>query len=521
MNGLQLILVIVGAIAVTAYARRREAQPALVITVVALAASFIPGIPRLELESEVILTVVLPPLLYSAALSFSVAAFMRKLGPILVLGVALVVVTAGVVAVVGAWVVPGLTLGAALVLGAVLAPPDAVSAVAIGRELGVRRRVLSVLTGESLVNDAAALTLFSVAVAAVTDSHTFISSAPLLFAYSAAVGIAVGLVVALVTLGIRRALRDSGLETVLGLLVPFAAFLLAEELEASGVLAVVTAGFLIGTFSVLFGYETRLQERQVWSALDVLLEAFVFAYMGLQLRFVIDDLRDAGESVWEVFGAGAVVLVAAMLVRPLWVFLVYGTGLLKDRREPLTQDELVVVSWTGMRGVVTLAAAAGVPAALDAGPKIQAIAFLVAIGTLLVQGATLPWLIRRTGVAEHDEAALRAEETRAATRIAHDAAAEVYARFVASPPPGVSPEFVARAAERIDRRREATASDPSLQGATAEAFGTLTREVVAAQRMAVLQALRRDELDDEAVREFLDQLDVQEAALESRFRNRL
>src|SRR4051794_19339984 len=180
MNGVQLVLVIVGAIAVTAVAQRRALQPALVITVVALAASFIPGIPRLELDSDVILGVVLPPLLYSAAVGFSVTSFFRKLGSILVLGVGLVVATALAVGAVGAWAVPALTTGAAVVLGAVVAPPDAVSAVAIGRELGLRRRVLAVLTGESLVNDAAALTIFSIAVAGVVGDRTFIDNPVLL-----------------------------------------------------------------------------------------------------------------------------------------------------------------------------------------------------------------------------------------------------------------------------------------------------------------------------------------------------
>jgi CPA1 family monovalent cation:H+ antiporter len=281
MNGLQLMLVIVGAIAVTAYARHRAQQPALVITVVGLAASYIPGIPRLELDSDVLLGVVLPPLLYSAASSFSVFAFFRKLGAIVRLGVGMVIITALVVAVVGHALVAGLTTGAAIVLGAVVAPPDAVSAVSIGRQLGLRRRVLSVLTGESLVNDATALTIFTLAVASVSGRHSFIDDHPtLLFLYSAGVGIVAGLALAVVALAVRRVLKDPALETVLGLVVPFAAYLLGEELQASGVLAVVTAGLLIGTLSVRFGYEARLQERQVWSAIDVLLEAFVFAYLG-------------------------------------------------------------------------------------------------------------------------------------------------------------------------------------------------------------------------------------------------
>src|SRR5690349_1068554 len=221
------MLVIVGAIAVTAYARQRALQPALVITVVGLAASFVPGVPRLELHSDILLGVVLPPLLYSAASSFSIFAFFRKLGPIIRLGVGLVILTAFIAGAVAQAALPALTNGSAIVLGAVVAPPDAVSAVAIGRQLGLRRRVLSVLTGESLVNDAAALTIFALAVASVTGTHPFIHRPVVLFLYSAAVGIAAGLALGMVALWIRRALKDSALETVLGLVVPFAAYMLA------------------------------------------------------------------------------------------------------------------------------------------------------------------------------------------------------------------------------------------------------------------------------------------------------
>jgi CPA1 family monovalent cation:H+ antiporter len=561
VSGLQLVLVIVGAIAVTAFAQRKALQPALVITVVALAASFIPGIPRLELDTDIILGVVLPPLLYSAALSFSVSSFFRKIGPILVLGVGLVIATALAVGLVGAWVVPGLTTGAAIVLGAVVAPPDAVSAVAIGRELGLRRRVLSVLTGESLVNDAAALTLFSVAVASVSGEHTFIDSPVPLFLYSSVVGVAAGLALGIAALLIRRQLRNPGLETVLGLVVPFAAYMAAEELEASGVLAVVAAGFLIGTLSVRFDYRTRLQERQVWDALDVLLEAFVFAYMGLRLRFVIDDLHDAGTSVWTTFGAGLLVLAVVVAIRPLWMFFTLGGGLVvedspddpkivmmqrrlaranqvrlaRGRRparapEPLTLREAVVVSWTGMRGVVTLAAAAGIPLTLHDGgpfpgrPEIQAIAFLVAVGTLLLQGATLPWLIRRLGVQDAGEADLQREQRRAVELVARQAASDVYKAFAADPPEGVDPAFVERASERFERQREATsdaAQDSEMRGAGGAAMATLVQDVIDAQRRAIVAGMMRDELDDDAARDELAQIDLQEAAMASRLRSRL
>ncbi|PJJ61990.1 cation:proton antiporter [Compostimonas suwonensis] len=562
MNGVQLLLVIVGAIAVTGLAQRRGLQPALVITLVGFAASFIPGFTRLELDSEIILGIVLPPLLYSAALNFSFFSFARNFRPIIGLGVGLVVVTALVVGVFAAWVVPALTVGTAVILGAIVAPPDAVTAVAVGRKLGLPKRVMSILTGESLVNDAAALTLFTITVAAVTGAHTLVENPVLLFLYSAVVGIVVGLVLAVVAVLIRRLLKDSALETVLGLIVPFAAYLLAEQFEASGVLAVVAAGFAIGASSSEAGYETRLQERQVWSSLDVLLEAFVFAYMGLQLRFVIQDLRDAGESVWLVFGVGALVLLVVLLIRPVWVFLSFGRHFLADRimRRKIASDERLrermrreneariargrrprrypvylgwreslVVSWTGMRGVVTLAAAAAVPLVIANGEpfpgraEIQAIAFIVAVGTLLIQGLTLPALIRSLKLSDPGQEQYDREQAELARTVARDASVSVFAEFLAAPPPEVPPELLVRVTEMVAERSDDAERDPEPDDASrfGEMFGTLYRRVLQAQRAAVVAERNANRLDDDAVRGFLEKLDYQEAAIVSRLGNRL
>ena len=433
---MELILVVVGAIVVTAIAHRRGLEPALVLVVVGFVVSFAPEFEGVELESEVLLSVVLPPLLYSAALDFSFPTFLRNIRPILGLGVGLVVVTAFAVAGIASWLVPSLTFATALILGAVVAPPDAVTAVAVGRKLGLPKKVMAILTGESLVNDAAALSLFSIAVAQVAGSKAFISNPLLLFIYSAMLGPAVGAALGYITLWIRSRLAHPGLETIQGLVVPFAAFISAEHLHASGVLAVVVAGFVVGHGSLDAGYQTRLQERYVWNSVDVMLEAFVFAYIGLQLRFMLEDLREAHESLAEVALASGVVLVVVLLIRPACVFLMFGRGLLSrhvehdsaclcrslvraarsapenrteasglhviDRRS-LTWQENVVVSWTGMRGVVTLAAASGIPLMTTAGQPfperatIQAIAFAVSVGTLLLQGWTLPLLIRWLG----------------------------------------------------------------------------------------------------------------------------
>jgi CPA1 family monovalent cation:H+ antiporter len=559
----ELILVVVGAIVVTAIAHRRGLEPALIIVVVGIAVSFFPDFEPPELDSHILLTVVLPPLLYSAALGFSFPTFLRNIRPILGLGVGLVVVTAFTVAAVSAWLVlVPLTFGLALILGAIVAPPDAVTAVAVGRKLGLPKRVMAILTGESLINDAAALTLFSIAVAQVAGTHTFIEDPFLLFIFSALVGPLVGALLGYVTLWIRRRLANPGLETVQGLVVPFAAYIAAEELHASGVLAVVVAGFVVGHGSLGAGYQTRLQERYVWNSVDVLLEAFVFAYIGLHLRFVLEHLNDAHESLMEVAVASAIVLLIVLVIRPLSVFVMFGRNKLfrhvesrlsvpvperggrgalgtKVRRKPmgkwrsrvdrrpLSWRESVVVSWTGMRGVVTLAAAAAIPATTITGEPfperatIQAIAFVVSVGTLLIQGWSLPLLIRRLHLSRFcdDHEVDRAEELKA-ERLVHDAAEEVLANFEA--PPGMNPRVLTEIRGIIARHSQDADEmpDPEAHTRRSEVFSALYRDVLAAQRQALIAERDAGGIEDEAVRAMLERLDLQEAGVSARLDSR-
>jgi CPA1 family monovalent cation:H+ antiporter len=559
----ELILVIVAAIVVTAIAHQRGLEPALIIVVIGCAASFLPGFKPPELDSHILLTVVLPPLLYSAALDFSFPTFLRNIRPILGLGVGLVVVTAFTVAAISAWlVVVPLTFGTALILGAIVAPPDAVTAVAVGRKLGLPKKVMAILTGESLINDAAALTLFSIAVAQVGGRHTFIENPFLLFGYSAVLGPIVGAALGFVTLWIRKRLANPGLETVQGLVVPFAAFITAEHFHASGVLAVVVAGFVVGNGTLGAGYQTRLQERYVWNSVDVLLEAFVFAYIGLHLRFVLEDLRGADETLADVALASVIVLAIVMLIRPVSVLVMFGRSLLSrhvesrlsvpvpasggrgalgmrrrgkppgkwrrliDRRS-LTWQESVVVSWTGMRGVVTLAAAAAIPTLTEAGDPfpdratIQAIAFVVSVGTLLIQGATLPLLISRLRLSE-DEGATEREETVKAERVVHDAADEVLAKFRANPPQGLDPRVLLEIRATVARHSQDADEmpDPGANTLRAEVFAALYLDVLRAQRAALIAERDEGLIEDEAVRGMLERLDLQEAGVSARLESR-
>ncbi|MCI4659299.1 cation:proton antiporter [Cryobacterium zhongshanensis] len=490
----QLLLVMTGALFIAAFAHRRGAQAGIITVTLAAALSFLPGLPRLQLDPHLILGVVVPPLLYSATLNFSLFAFLRNLRSILGLGVGLVVFTTVVVGFLTSWLAPELGLAGALVLAAVVAPPDSVTTVSHGRELGLPRRTVSILTGESLVNDAAALTLFAVAVAAVTGDAGFIENPFLLFGWEAVIGLLLGVILGRLMSSVRAKVGNPTIESGLNLLVPFLAYFAAESLHASGIIAVVAAGFTVslanyrtvpaGTPSTAF--RTRLQEAALWPVVDLLLEAFVFAYMGLQFRFVLEDLAESSTPAGSTIGLALIVLLAVVLCRFAWVYFSYGRSQLallvyakrlarslepaamvrrrdrRDRRGPsggrggrggtsggrgrpgesagrrqggrdlghietLTPPENLLVSWTGMRGIITLAAAGGIPLTIASGAPfpgrtlIQTVAFIVAVGTLLLQGATLPVLARMLRIDTSAEDA-EIEEGRARARAVADAA---------------------------------------------------------------------------------------------------
>ncbi len=537
-----LLLLIVAAIVVAGLSKRYGFQVPLVLVTVGAAVSFVPGVPPLVIDPDLILGVVLPPLLYSAALDFSFTTFRRNIWPILRLGIGMVVVTAAAVGVFANWLVPELTLGAALVLGAVVAPPDAVAAVAVGRKLGLPERMMAILKGESLVNDASALTLFTLAVAAVTGRRIAIDSPIAFFAYEIAGGVLVGCALALLVRMVRARITDPALETVLGLLLPFTAYLAAEEIHASGVLAVVAAGFVMGRNAGDESVSTRIQERSVWPTIDLVLETFVFAYLGLQLKTVIDSVAADGLPVHHVFGYALAVLALVIVIRPGWIFVNAGIrrvgGRVRARRVPrvgrndeLTWRQNLVLGWAGMRGVVTLAAAAGVPLATLAGDPfpgrgvIQAVAFTVAVGTLLIQGATLPALIRTLDVADPDEAARAAEQVALARRISGGAAEMVLGDALRRVTSALPAAEAAEVVERVRRTTEARlaaerAEDVGEHEAQALAsvaqFNRLRNDVLKAQRRALIAARDAGDLDDEVLRRVLDELDLEEAAAEAR-----
>lgn len=522
MHGLPLIALLVGVLGLTALARRTGASPPLVLVVAGLAASFVPGMPDYQIDPELILLVLLPPLLYSAALDSSAVSIRANLSAITSLALGLVLFTTFAVGFVAHLLLPELPLAAAFVLGAVVAPPDAVAAVAVGRRLGLPRRVMTVLGGESLFNDATALTAYRVAVAATAGAGMSLPAGVAVFALAAGGGVAIGLVIGLVVHRVRMALRDAKLESAIGLVVPFGAYLLAEEMHASGVLAVVVAGLYLGHHAPQAGYATRLQDGAVWRAADTVLEALVFGIIGLQLAAVVAAVRG---SLVELTLAALVLTAVVIVVRPVWVFpTAYIRGALFPRLPRRRQVDRIpwqypaVVSWAGMRGVVSVAAAAALPVGFPQRDLVIFLAYFVTVATLLLQGLTLPWVIRRLGVratesqtdalaeAQAQHAAAQSSLTRLEDLVA-ELDREQHVDQVALRLRNWAEHRSRSAWERLGRTAEEIGEGPT------ELFRRLRREMVAAERQTFVRLRGQGAIDDEVLRRVLHELDLEEALL--------
>ncbi|MGN7191704.1 MULTISPECIES: sodium:proton antiporter [unclassified Curtobacterium] len=554
MDIVELLILLVGSLAVTGFARAKGLPAPLLVTAVALAVSFVPGLPEIKIDSEVILTVVLPPLLYSAALDVSWQSFRQSIKQIRRLGVFLVIITALAVGLAAYLIIPDMDWPAAILLGAVVAPPDAVSAASIGRKLGLPRRVMTVLSGESLINDAASLTLVRVFTLIAAGTSLTIWQDLGIFALAIGVGFAVGIVLGVAVHWIRMRINDPVVETIMSILLPFVAYVLAEHLSGSGVIAVVTAGLYIGYNSPKEGYATRLQERPLWTSMDVILEGFVFALIGLQLNTVVQDLVESDRSLGQTLTAAAVVLVVVVLVRPLFVFESYVRNRFHGRwvrplrirlsrghpslrwirgsAEPkLNWRELTVVSWTGMRGVVTLAAAVAVvadPVEIKAQDTIFIIAFVVTVGTLLLQGLTLPFVIRALKVQDPREGE---EDVRSEMRLNQrttEAAIALLERRRSAWSEQYGPQavdsVVNRLKARLERqaetfRRDAEEEEDEERNAPMRLRGAqiqdIRRELLDRRREIVLEEREKGNLDEEVMRRVLVTLDAEELAMDS------
>lgn len=515
MSPMALLIVLVVALGVTAIARRFAISAPLLLVLVGLALSFVPGVPDVPLDPDLVLFLVLPPLLYSAALESSAARIRENLRPISLLAVGLVVFTTATVGLVAWWLLPGLPLASALVLGAVVAPPDAVAAASIGRRLGLQRRVMTILEGESLLNDATALTLFRVMLAVAMGTGASLLAGLGEFALAAVGGVAIGAAAGWLIHRLRLVLRDPIMESALGLLVPFAVYLLAEEVRASGVLAVVVAGLYLGHKSIEGGFATRLQDQAVWKALDTLLDSLVFALIGLQLNIVV---RGLGDRFGVVLAVSLAVLAVTILTRFLWIFpTIYLTRMVRRARG---NDQVpswripVVLSWAGMRGVVTLAAAFAIAPGVPGREAILFLAFVVTIGTLLLHGLTLPWVIRRLGVQDTGAQKDMISEAAAKQSAAEAALGRLDELSDDDTPGHVTHQLRSWAEQRSNNAWERLGRQDELGEAPSVAFVRLRREMLAAERETFVRYRDMGRIDEDVLREMLRELDHEEAMLD-------
>ncbi len=520
-----VVAVVLVVIVVSRVVGRRGVPVPIALLVVGALLSFVPGMPVLRLSPELVLLGLLPPLLYAAAISTSLLDIRAHRTAILGLSVGLVLFTALGVAVV-AWALLPIDFALALALGAIVAPPDAVAASAVARRIGLPRPLTTILEGESLLNDATALVTLRTALAvaglaahgagggAEAPGQVTPASVALDLAVASLGGVAVGVVAYLLLGWLRRQLTEVPADTALSFVAPYLAYLPAEELGASGVIAVVTAGLLLAHRSpVIQSAPSRLSERVNWTSITFVLENAVFLLIGLQVSSLLADTAEGDLSLASTLLVGVVVLLAVLLLRPVWIVPFMAlTYRVDGRRLRALLPGALVTSWAGMRGVVTLAAALTLPEETPLRPELVVIALVVTVGTLLIQGTTLPSLARALDVRGPDprqdaleEATVLGATTGAGLRLIEgDAEAD----------PAVVEVIRAQAADRVNRCWERLGTlGPGDDETPAEARARLRVRMIREERAELLRIRDRGGVDHSVLTSILGQLDAEETAL--------
>ena len=516
---LTILAVVATVLAVTASANRLKVSAPLLLMLVGIAVSFLPLIRLPELSSELVLIGFLPPLLYAAAIRTSVIDFRANRRSIAQLSVLLVVVTALGVGLI-TWLILPVSFPVAFALGAVVSPPDAIAATTIARRVGLPRRLVTILEGESLVNDATAITCLRVAIAAIGGTFTA-ASATVGFLIAALGGVAVGVIVALIVVPIRVRITQPVFDTAISLLVPFAAYLPAETLNVggfhgSGVISVVTAGLILGHKSpVIQSGQSRLSERVNWATIEFLLENTVFLLIGLQARSIIEANSQSDLSALQIAGFCAAVLGGVILIRLLWVL---GTRPLLFRRDKDAGDGTVpwsyalVIGWAGLRGVVTLAAAFLIPVGVPFRDTLVLAAMVVTAGTLLLQGLTLPLLVHALNLRGPDA---RSDALQAATVLQTSSNAAI-AHLGDIIGPEDAPETVQLLHDRIAARPDAMwekLGRPGDDETPAEQYRRLRLKTLDIERDEVLKIRSSGTVDHDIIEQVLGSFDIEESML--------
>jgi CPA1 family monovalent cation:H+ antiporter len=522
---LQLLVLLMSGAALLVLAGPLRIPYPILLVVGGLVLGFGPGVPVVTMPPEVVLVGILPPLLYASAYSTGLRELRRNLRPISLLALGLVALTtAGVAAV--AHAVAGLGWAEAFVLGAVVSPTDPIAATAIGRRLGVPRRLVDIVEGESLVNDGTALVLLRTALLAAVAGTFSPWAAGLRLVLTIVGGIGVGLAVGYVIRRVRRVLDNPPLEVTIAFLTGYFAFLPASAIGVSGVLAVVTAGIYIGWYTPeLTTVQTRLQGQGFWEILTFVLNVLLFGLIGLQLRPILDSLT--GRGGWSLAGEAAATVLAVIVLRFVWVFpATYVPRRLSARvraRDPYPPWSYpAFVSWNGMRGAVTIAAALLIPLRTNSGAPfpdrdlIVFLAFAVVLGTLLLQGLSMPAVIRALGL-EADDGGAEAEEARARIRAAEAALARLDELESEA---WVLPDTAerARGLYRFRVARFTARGDPDGDGRIERRslkYQRLRRELLEAERHEVVEMRNTGEISDEVMRRIERDLDLEISRLDA------
>ncbi|MFJ8055679.1 Na+/H+ antiporter [Streptomyces sp. NPDC096142] len=525
MDVMPLLMLVAGSAVVAAAARRTPVPAPLLLVAVGLVVSYVPGVPDYTLDPEVVLPLLLPPLLYTSATDSSYLDLRAQVRPVALLSVGYVLFATFVVGWAAYVIVPGLPLTAALVLGAVVAPPDAVAATAVARRVGLPSRITTILQGESLLNDATAITAYKVALAAAIGEGATWAGGIGEFLLAAVGGVGIGLLLMVPIHWLRTHLKEALLQNTLSLLIPFVAYAVAEQVHASGVLAVVVVALYLGHRAWEVDFATRLQEEAVWKMVAFVLESAVFALIGLQLPVVLKGLGEYRglDAAWYAIALFMVVVAtrfvwvypAAFLPRML-------SARIREREENPTWKGAMTTAWAGMRGVVSLAIAFSIPLTVHGGdpfPQRNLILFLTfttVIGTLVVQGLSLPPIIRLLRFPGRDQQAETLAEANAQAQASRVAEKRLEALLEdernALPPP-----LADRLREVLERRRNAVwerlgATNPVTGETVDDTYRRLSREMISAERSMFVRLRDGRYIDDEMLRTLLRRLDLEEAA---------
>lgn len=516
MSLLQVILFFVLCSVALGWGARRAGVPypiALVIGGGAL--GFVPGLPKLDIDPQFLLVLVLPPILYQAALLTSWRDFKANIERIGYLAIGLVLATTLVVGAALKLLVPDIPWAAAFVFGAIVSPPDAVAATAILSRLSIPRRIVTVLEGESLVNDASGLVIYKFAVAAVLTGVFSLADASMQFVLVSAGGIVIGLAIGWVFINVHKYMGDAFIEVLLSLSIPYTAYILAESVHASGVLAVVAAGVMRGRYTPeIVSAEMRILARSVWNILVFLLNSLIFMLIGMELSNVLERLH--GYSASQLATVSLTVTLVAIVVRFVWVYAVehvprwVGLG----RGAPvLPNGELFLESWCGMRGIVSLAAALALPVQVNSGDAfpyrdlIIFLTFVVIAVTLVVQGLSMPMVIRRLKMAQ--DVGIDGEHRRAREAMGL-AALAVIDRMAASE--NASPALAERLRLEFTERMSAVEQGHA-EGSEAALAKTIRLAAIRAERQELIRVWRESQVSDEVLHHLEEELDYEESRL--------